>query len=142
MTEIDLSQLRKLAADCRKAANGLEKDLYEGVLVGGEIVAAKARKNAAAFPRKGGGTTRIADSVKVRRRGVNVKIQAGGNSAPEAAPIENHGRGGSFRHPVPGDGWVSQPSHPFLTTAAEESAADVEAVVLAAVDETIARFVI
>ena len=34
--------------------------------------------------------------------------------APEAAPINNKGQAGTFRHPVFGhDVWVDQAAHPF-----------------------------
>src|SRR5689334_4353561 len=121
---VDFSDLKRFAADCKRADPLLAKDFLASLAVAAEPVAAKARRNANAFPGQNR-TTRIADSVKVRHRGTRVSVQAGGNGAPEAAPIENHGQSGSFRHPTPTGAWVSQPAHPFLTPAAEESMDDV-----------------
>jgi hypothetical protein len=138
LVEVDTKQLAALALQCRLVDPALEKDLLVGLVAGGEIVAAKARRNAASFSRKGDSTSRIADSVAVRRRGVRVRVQAGGNAAPEAAPLENHGKSGTFRHPVPNTGkWVDQPAHPFLTPAGEESIGEVEAFIVGLVDVTL-----
>lgn len=139
MTEIDVRQLRDLGLRARLVDPAIEKDLIAGALAGDEIVAARVRKNAKAFPGKNR-TTRIADSVQVRHRGTRVKIQAGGAGAPEAAPIENHGKGGTFRHPVFGhDVWVSQPAHDFMLNSSEESAVEVEAFIGELVDVTLSR---
>lgn len=137
----DFSELRDLAADCKRAAAGLQKDFFADLARGGEVVAVAARQNASSFPRKGDGSTRIADSVAVKRRGPRVKVQAGGPDAPHAAPLENQGRRGVFRHPVFGnyDVWADQPARPFLAPAAEESADDVERLILRAVDIATAR---
>ncbi len=135
MTDIDTSELKRFAADCKAAVPGLEKEFYASLAAAGEIVAARARSKAP--------SSRIAGTIHTRRRGVRVRIEAGGDAAPHAAPLENHGVPGSFRHPVFGnyDNWVSQPARPFLTPAAEESVGEVEAAVLRAVDITTARLV-
>lgn len=136
MTSIaaDTKAMRQLAADLKIASEQAQKDFYVGLKAGGEIVATKARANAKSFPRKGPGTNRIADSVRVRRSGVRVKIQGGGDAAPEAAPLEHHGMPGKFRHPVGGNRqvWVDQPARPWLTPAAVE----MEPAVIALIDET------
>lgn len=139
---VDTSQLRAFAARCARESVELEKEFLAGLSAAGEIVAARARRNANAFPGKNR-TTRIADSVRVRHRGTRVRIQAGGDAAPEAAAIENHGNTGSFRHPFFGDRetWYTQPAHPFLTPAAEESVGEVEQAILVLVDVTAARLV-
>lgn len=136
MTHVDMSDLKRFAAKLKVEAPELVKDFQQGLAAAGEIVAAKARSNASF-------SSRIPASIKVRRRGSRVKIQAGSSLAPHAAPLENHGRPGTFRHPVFGDRevWVSQPARPFLTPAAEDSVEAVEAAVLSLVDVTVARIV-
>jgi len=136
MTDIDTKGLQKLAADCKAAEPGLQKEFYAGLAAGAEPVVAQAKQNAQF-------SKRIPGTIKARRRGVRVRVEAGGDDAPHAAALENNGQAGSFRHPVFGnyDNWVSQPAHPFLTPAAEESADDVERLVLRAVDITVARLV-
>lgn len=140
---VDMSQVKAFGRRLEVEAPQLTAGFQAGLMEAAEITAAKARRNAASFPRKGPGTTRIADSVRVRRRGFRVRVQAGAAGAPEAAPIEHHGRSGSFRHPLFGDRehWYSQPAHPFLTPAAEESLPEVEAAVLGLIDVTLARMV-
>jgi hypothetical protein len=83
-----------------------------GLREAGEIVAADAR-NRASYSDK------IPASIKVRTARGNVKVVAGGDAAPDAAPIENKGRG-FVRHPIFGsrENWTSKNSHPaFLSPA-------------------------
>lgn len=72
-------------------------------------------------------SSRIPGSLKARATSVNFKVSAGGEAAPNAAPIENKGRG-NVRHPtysprpnVPEKvGWTEFKSHPaFLSPALE-----------------------
>lgn len=121
----DASEMRTLARDLLKVDKASQKAFYASLEVGGGLVAAKAASNASAFSKK------IPPSLQVRRRGTSVRIIAGGPGAGNAAPFENHGRSGTFRHPVFGNKevWVSQDAHPFLVTAAHEEEAAVIAVV-------------
>lgn len=71
--------------------------------------------------------------------GLNAKIQFGGDAAPDAAPIENKGKG-FVRHPVFGnkDVWTAKNSHPpFLGPAFEEDREEAMAVLDEAVFRTI-----
>lgn len=141
---VDLSNLRKFGETVERVAPELTPDFLLALEAGGELVAAEARRNARAFPRKGGGTSRIEDSIRVRKTGrtrTTVKVQAGGSDAPEAAPLEHHGLGGTFRHPTPQGEWVSQPARPFLTPAVDAKIEEVVALTEGAVDITIARIV-
>jgi hypothetical protein len=126
--KIDASELAAFGIQCKEASKVLERQFNKELIASGEIVARKARQNASF-------SSRIPASIKTRRRGTRVRVVAGGDKAPHAAPLENHGQTGSFRHPVFGnyDNWVDQPAHPFLTPAAEESMDDVVAAVLKAV---------
>jgi hypothetical protein len=60
----------------------------------------------------------------VRSSGIRVSVVAGGAKAPDAAPYENKGVDGFFRHPVFGNRevWVDQKARPFLRPAAEATA--------------------
>lgn len=132
---IDTKEMKELAVALKAVSAESVKAFYDSLKVGGEIVAAQARQNANAFPREYGGTTRIADSIVVKRRAGRVRVQAGGTSAPEAAPLEAGGLGGTFRHPVFGDreNWVSQKAHPYLVPAALTEEPKVVAIVNEAV---------
>lgn len=129
---VDLSELKDFAKVLRKVAPEVAKDLNRGVAAGGEIIAAEARHNA-------GFSSRIPGSIVTTRRGLRVKIQAGGDSAGDAAVLEHGGIPGTFRHPVFGDRevWVSQPAHPFLTPALESKSEEAFGVVVAAVDSAL-----
>jgi hypothetical protein len=126
---IDVSQLKKLSADLRRVSPALQKNFLKGLGLAGDVVASAA-KSKASF------SSRIPGTIKVRRKGVAVRVQAGGPNAPHAAPINNRGDGGTFRHPVFGhDVWVSQAAHPFLEPAAEEKIGDVEQIILGVTNE-------
>jgi len=127
---IDVSQLKKLATDLRRASPQLAKDFLTQLGRAGDVVALAAKE-------KADFSTRIPATIKVRRRGTRVRVQAGGETAPHAAAFEHDGYGGSFRHPVFGnyDVWVSQPAHPFLRPALEETLPEVELFVVQAVDD-------
>lgn len=142
---IDTSDFKAFAKALHASNLVLEKELQTALTAAGELVAVQARRNAKSFPRKGPGTSRIADSIKTRRRGLSVKVQAGGPNAPEAAPIENGGNSGTFRHPLPNDNrdqWYSQPAHPFLTPAVEDTMPAVISAVDVALDATIEAMVL
>lgn len=67
-------------------------------------------------------SSRIPGSMKARATAVNFKVSAGGDAAPNAAPIENKGKG-FVRHPEWGnrERWTDKNSHPaFLSPALEE----------------------
>lgn len=133
---VDTRELAQFAKVCKAVVPGLEKDFQKSLTAAGEIVARAARQNAAF-------SSRIPASVKTRRRGTRIRVQAGGDKAPHAAPLEHGGVPGSFRHPVYGnfDNWVSQSAHPFLAPAAEDHIEEMVAAVLVAVDVTVARLV-
>jgi hypothetical protein len=141
---VDTRHLAGFATKLRETSLALETKFYQGLAVAGEIVAEEARHNARTFPRQYDQTDRIAKSVHVKRRKSVVKIIAGGTGAPEAAPIEHGGLGGTFRHPVFGhmDRWVPQPAFSFLTTASQEKSEEVEAAVAVAIDVALAQMVL
>jgi hypothetical protein len=77
---------------------------------------------------------RIPASLKARAAGNSFKVSAGGEAAPDAAPIENKGRG-FVRHPIfvpldklpgPPGSWTEKNSHPaFLSPAFEATEEEV-----------------
>jgi hypothetical protein len=109
---VDTRALNRLARDLRKSAPEAAAAAKTRIRAMAEVVAEDARHRA-------GFSTRIPTTIRVRSTGFTVRIVAGGDAAPDAAPLENKGREGDFRHPVFGDRerWVSQKARPFLAPA-------------------------
>lgn len=129
---IDLSDLKDFAKVLKKIEPQLQRDFFKSLSAAGELTATQARANAS-FSRK------IPRTIVVKRRGLRVRIQAGGDDAPNAAPLEHGGVEGTFRHPVFGNRevWVDQQAHPFLTPAVEQTVDPGFALVVAAVDSAL-----
>jgi hypothetical protein len=76
--------------------------------------------------RKASFSKKIPDSIEVKVLGNGTAVvAAGGDKAPNGAPLENKGRPGEFRHPVFGHKdrrWARQKAHPFLYPALLENA--------------------
>jgi hypothetical protein len=90
--------------------------LRKGLRYSGGLVAARVKGNASF-------SKRIPASVKVRASGIVVSVIAGGEKAPNAAPIENRGKG-HVRHPVFGntDVWTEKNSPPaWFTPGVQDS---------------------
>ena len=101
---IDVTNLKDLARDLRKADPALAKAMLRRVKDAGDLVAAEAKTRADAIttgnqPASGPPHGTISSSIKVQRRGVSVSVVAGGAKAPHAAAIENNGKG-HVRHPI------------------------------------------
>ena len=133
----DTRELATLARSLRRASPEAWKAYRLAVREMAQIVAEDA-KSRASF------STRIPDTIKVRvLASGNVEIVAGGPNAPDAAPLENKGQAGTFRHPVFGNRevWVSQPARPFLAPALdahrEQVAKAIEDAVMAAVERAV-----
>ncbi len=90
---IDATELKILSKALRKAPAEVRREFRTKWRAAAMIVAESA-KSKASF------STRIPDSIKVRGYGANIQIRAGGDQAPEAAPLENKGKPGYFKHPV------------------------------------------
>lgn len=133
---VDVSQLKALARSLKLAAPELEKNFHTALVAAGELVAIEARQQSS-------WSHRIPKTIRVRRRGLGVRVEAGGDAAPHAAPLEHGGIPGKFRHPVFGglytDEWVDQEARPFLTPAAVITTPAVVDAVLVAVDVTLAH---
>lgn len=89
---IDVSELRALARDLNRASREAGKALRKGMLEAGELVAADAKSRADY-------SKRIPGSIHVTAGRTNFRVRAGGESAPNASPVENKGKG-FIRHPV------------------------------------------
>ena len=109
----DTRQLSRLARDIRACSPEAWKACRVALRAAGNVVLDQAKANAAF-------SHRIPQSGKVRvTAGGNVKVVFGGDAAPDAAAIENKGRG-DVRHPVFGrsTAWTSKNSKPaFLAPA-------------------------
>lgn len=103
---------RALARDLKAADKATGPALRRRLKTVAELVAADARSRASF-------STRIPGSIRARSGLNQASIRAGGPSAPNAAPLENKGKGGTFRHPVFGHRqvWVNQQARPFLRPA-------------------------
>ncbi len=135
---VDVAQLRALANDLRRASVEANKALRTGMHMAAEVVAADARK-------KTDYSNRIPGSIKVSVGRVNFKVSAGGDAAPDAAPIENRGKG-HVRHPVFANPkksrnewtWTDKNSRPaFLAPALYENADRVAKIVIDAVGDAV-----
>ena len=132
----DTQQVSRLARALARAAPEAWAACRVSLRAAGMIVADDARGRASF-------STRIPGSIRVRTGRGNVRVVAGGPTAPDAAPLENKGQSGNFRHPVWGNRevWVDQPARPFLAPALdahrEEVAQLMEDAVLRAVEMAI-----
>lgn len=120
--KVDTTQLRQLYADLKGVEGNLRVELRKGVKNAADPMVQKVR-SAAAW------SSRIPAAVTVKpsfaAKGASVSIIVNQAAAPEAAPLEHGGQGGSFRHPVFGDrnAWVAQPARPFFYPTVSGSAA-------------------
>jgi hypothetical protein len=116
---LDTSGLTKLARDLRALGPAQDRAVRLGIRHVVNKVRDAARSNASF-------STRIPGSVKshVSVRGLSGSVSAGGSAAPDAAPIENRGKG-HVRHPIFGDKtkWTDKNSHSaFLAPAVRANA--------------------
>lgn len=132
---VDTRGLSQLARDLRAASPESWKALRLALRAAAEPVKLDAQSRA-------GFSKRIPGTIKVRvGSGGSVKIVAGGSNAPDAAPLENKGREGTFRHPIPGnrEKWVNQQARPFLAPALDAHRDEVAAAIESAVADAVAR---
>ena len=133
MIYADTKDLSRLARDLAKAAPEAWAACRASMRMAVEPIAEDARVRAAF-------SSRIEYTIKIRTGRGNVKIIAGGPGAPNAAPIENKGKG-HVRHPVFGNRnvWTDKNSPPaYLGPAYEEgkdkALAEIEVAVVATID--------
>lgn len=137
--QIDTTPLRDVARILRKISPAAASHMRSGLREVGTVVADRAKENARGFPRIHESTDRIEGSIRVQQSSGSIRVVAGGDGAPEAAPLEHSGQGGSFRHPLFGnqDVWVQQTAHPFLAPAADAVAPEIEQRLLAVIDASL-----
>lgn len=129
---VDTSQLRLLGVQLRRTAPEVWKVLRKEMRAAAEVVAAEARTQASF-------STRIPASIKVKGAGATLKVTAGGDAAPDAAPIENGGKG-FVRHPVFGhrDRWSATNSKPaFLRPALDAHRKEIETSIAESIDRAV-----
>ncbi len=134
----DVSQLRALEKDFLRASKEASRALREGMTASARLVARDAEARVSY-------SKRIPGSIKTRVGRTNFRLSAGGDAAPNAAPIENKGKG-FVRHPVfasPNKGrsewtWTDKHSRPaFLAPALDAKADEVVATVEKAVGDAV-----
>lgn len=116
----DVADLSKLANDLKSIDKDLRKDLMKRIRQAAEPVR-QAVQAEASWSRRIPAAVRIRTSYAARGASVTVFVDA--KKAPEARPLNNHDRSGTFRHPVFGnrDNWVAQPARPFLDRGARNA---------------------
>lgn len=131
---VDASAMSRLARELKAAAPEVYAAFRSELRAVAQVVATDA-KGRASF------STRIPATIKVRTGVGTVKVVAGGEAAPDAAPLENRGVAGSFRHPVYGNRnvWVEQQARPFLAPALEAHREAVVTGIEAAVTRAVER---
>lgn len=124
---------RDLEAMNKDLAKGLLADMKEAC----KPILDSAVSNAS-FSKKIPGTIRLV-ATGGSRGSATISIRAGGAKAPNAAPLENKGNSGQFRHPVFGNknNWVSQEAHPYMYPAISK---DIDAVGEKLADSLVADF--
>ena len=130
---VDTRGLQQLARDLRRSAPDSYKALRGSLRVAVQPVVDDAKARA-------GFSKRIPATIRARiGSGASIKIVAGGPNAPDAAPLENKGQAGTFRHPVFGnrEKWVNQPARPFLAPALDAHRDEIAAAIELAVYEAV-----
>jgi hypothetical protein len=137
----DVSSFSKFGSSLRRAGTTLRQKMDASLAESADDLAAKVRANVSY-------SERISNSVKVVPAGDTVTVTAGGSEAPEAAPIENKGKG-FVRHPIfvpaaempgPPGSWTRKNSKPpFFAPAVAASEAPFEESAKSALEETLSQ---
>lgn len=122
--DVDTRALSQLARDLKGIDNELRKDLMRRMRKALDPAKNAVKQEASWSSRIPGA---VSGRVGYRRNGVVARIVVNAAKAPEAAPINNNDREGTFRHPVWGNrsNWVSQQARPFMKRGAERAQPDV-----------------
>lgn len=128
---VDTVNVSKLARALKICSVDVAKSFRAEMRAASDSVVATAKENAS-------WSKKIPGSIKRTGSVGNLKIKAGGDKAPDAAPYENGGKEGVFRHPVfGGEKWVSQKARPFLTPALEAESKKLEVAIDAAIEKAL-----
>jgi hypothetical protein len=145
IVEFDTKQFSALVRGIRASGPAGKEAVRTTMRESAEIVKAEAADRASY-------SKRIPGSLKARATATNFKVSAGGEAAPNAAPIENKGKG-FIRHPVfltydqahSGDDaykgrWTEKNSHPaFLHAALEVKEEEIVELIADRLTEAVAK---
>lgn len=138
--KLDPADLSALMRAAKEAEGTVQIELRRGIKAAAKPVVDRTKERASF-------STRIPGAVKVQTRfpakGASVTVTVDSKRAPHAAPINNQGREGTFRHPVYPDptkersewNWAPQQAHPFFPRTANDVPAQVETEMLRVMDE-------
>jgi hypothetical protein len=130
---VDAKELSALFAAAKAAEGQIQVELRRGIKAAAKPVVDAIKADA-------GFSSRIPASIKAKasfaKKGASVLIVADAKKAPEAGPLNNKGKGGSFKHPVFGtDTWVQQAARPFFQTGALRGAPAADKAMLTVMDD-------
>ncbi|MGZ4518874.1 MAG: hypothetical protein ACXVXO_00310 [Mycobacteriaceae bacterium] len=121
---VSAPDLRQLYVDLKGVEGNLRVELRRGIKEAAQGVA-DAVKAETSWSSRIPAAVRVKPSFSARVTGVTVEVD--GKKAPEARPINNKGKSGTFRHRVFGrDVWVNQPARPFFDAAIRGKTPDIE----------------
>lgn len=117
---VNASDFQRVVADCDAAAADLALELRNAMDAFGKDIAQQAKSIA---PVRTKSASRIPRTIKVQRRGLKVKVLAGGNDAPHGGLFERGSKDNpnKIRWPFFGDteNWYEMATRPFLQPAYE-----------------------
>lgn len=142
--QLDVAQMRQLYVDLKAVEGNLRVELRKGIVEAAKPITAAVKVNA-------GWSNRIPGAVKTKpsfsAKAAGIQIIVDAKKAPEAAPLENGGSSGTFRHPVYADGgkvrddwtWVNQQARPFFYSGVRAANSGVTAAIQAVMDTVAAK---
>jgi hypothetical protein len=117
---VEAKELQTLFFQLKAMEGSLQVELRRGIREAAAPMVAAVKANASWSSRIPGAVS-AKPSFTAKRAGVTIQVNA--KAAPEARPLENQGKGGTFRHPVYGhrNNWVDQAARPFFFSAVERT---------------------
>jgi hypothetical protein len=143
--KIDATDLSDLFRTLRAMDGDFQIALRRAVKSGAQNMVSAVKAEAA-------WSSRIPKSVKVKSsfaaKGASVSVYVDPKVAPEAAPLNNGGSGGRFRHPVFADvknevrrgwTWVDQNARPFFDVPTQREGTNTQNLIAKEVDAVLAK---
>lgn len=143
--QVNSPDLRQLYVDLKNVPGNLRAELRKGVVAAVKPVVTSVQAQAS-------WSTRIPGAVKTKTsfaaKSAGVSVFVDSTIAPEAAPINNKGNTGDFRHPVFADArnqtrdgwtWVAQGAIPFFDKGIASADAAINNAMQAVMDAVIAK---
>jgi hypothetical protein len=137
MPTVDVSSFQRFADALRAAGATAQPKMAAGLRTAAEGMAAKIRSSTSY-------SVRIPPATSVIPYPTGAAVRVDGKAAPNASPIENHGKG-FVRHPIfvpeaqmpgPSGSWTGKHSHPaFFTPAFAEAVESAEGELTDVVEE-------